>query len=191
MSEKKRDYSEYIRVFVELQKFKTKTIDNEKDEKKLRKLIQDWTNHVSIGENLLTAFCLKHQRKIPVFSDYPFIVKYQYEFVPGHSNHGEGDLLLKDENERYLVVEVKYIDHSVSGRNQTVKRRKKRRKVEEQVEKNVLKVRELFPTTDVKGLVLTNETIPYELREKFEEYKQQKTLAGRYNNLGKFLKNED
>lgn len=175
--EKKKGIIDRISLFLYFEKVKIVTIDNKKDEKYLRKMIQANTNFLCRDEDLLLAFCLKHQRKIPVFADYPFIVKYHYEFVPGRSQDGEGDLLLKDENERYLVVEAKYIDHTKTGRNQGNKRTKKRRKVEKQVEENLLETRSAYPDKEVQGFVLTNETIPVELSEKFEEYRQQKELS--------------
>ncbi len=80
---------------------------------------------------LLVNSAIPKNRKEKTLLKYRYILLYEWEIVPGMSQYGVGDLVFSDGNGNFAVMEVKHII-SRSGKNQSVKRRKARRKVKEQ-----------------------------------------------------------
>lgn len=58
--------------------------------------------------------------------DCPFVIDDEWDVLPGHTNHGRGDLVFTDGEGGFAVVEVKFIDNDRSGRTARVKRTKSR-----------------------------------------------------------------
>lgn len=141
----------------------------------LRRLIKDTTLPPCQNETLLVAFCMEHQKEIPILSDYPFIVEYEYVPDNGSTNPGKGDLILTNSIRNYLIVEVKYLTQA-TGKSAVNRRKYQRKKVKEQVTKYLDQFRLEFPTTLVDGLALTNEVLCKKLRDEFEVFKQLKII---------------
>ena len=150
----------------------------------LRRLIRVKTLRPSPNETLLLAFSLEHQQQIPIFSDFPFVVDYEYELKQGLMNHGKGDLILTNGNKKYLVVEAKHITQA-EGRNARARRRQQRNKVNEQVTFYLDKFLEKYPNADADGFALTNEILSEDLLEKYEIYRnrQEKIWSKRKKSL--------
>lgn len=86
-----------------------------------------------------------------VLPDFPFVVVYEWEEVPGRSQDGRGDLLFTDGQGRFAVVEVK----SILGSGQNTNRRTK---VEEQAARYKRAAQKRFDGT-VMALVYTDDPI--------------------------------
>ena len=110
------------------------------DDKKIRQLILS-AEHNN-GDLSRVKSIIKLQNKLlklgepknkaeQVLNDYPYIFAYEWHVFTRMSQYGVGDLVFTDDIGNYLVMEVKELSSS-SGRNQCVKRRKARRKVEAQ-----------------------------------------------------------
>ena len=80
------------------------------------------------------VFCMfKHENQEWLDQNFPFLVQFDYEVVPGFSQYGRGDVVFSDPaRNRLLVLQVQYLDHNTSGRSRKTKRTKKRLKVKEQ-----------------------------------------------------------
>lgn len=91
-------------------------------------------------------------RGAPLLPEYPYLVGWEWEVVPGFSQYGRGDLLFTDGAGRYVVVEVKSI---VTGN-----RNRKRNSVEEQAERYAELVSTVDPHAEsVESFVFTNDWI--------------------------------
>ncbi len=92
---------------------------------------------------------------------YPYVIDDEWEVVPGHTNHGRGDLVFTDGEGRFAVVEVKYIDLESIHRHGPTKRtsnRKKRRKVEDQAREYAAQLIPRLPAgAEVTAFIFTNE----------------------------------
>jgi len=67
--------------------------------------------------------------------EFPFLVDDEWEYMPGRTDMGRGDLVFTDGEGNFAVVEVKWVDGGTAGGRGTTRRaakRKKRRKVEDQ-----------------------------------------------------------
>jgi len=62
------------------------------------------------------------------------LVKREYEFYPGYSQYGKGDLLFSRGEDEYLLIETKYIDLDSSGHTACRRRTKHRKEVRVQAE---------------------------------------------------------
>ena len=95
-------------------------------------------------------------------SQYPYLIEYEWEVDPGHSNMGVGDLVFTDGDTEFAVVEVKFVDTMSSGRNKRNKRTKKRRQVEWQAYQYCQlyndRITQVIPDASVKGYFFTDET---------------------------------
>jgi hypothetical protein len=95
-------------------------------------------------------------------SEFPFAVASEWEFRPGFTHHGRGDLVSAVEYDtqheacRVLVVEVKNLD-SGSGPTAKKSRNHARKKVEEQMQASMNGWSKLHPNEEVNGAVYTSE----------------------------------
>jgi hypothetical protein len=72
---------------------------------------------------------------------FPYLYKYEWEYIKGFSNLGAGDLVFSsdrysDESTSYLVVEVKYLTEE-TGKTARTKRNKAKAKCEQQLENSI------------------------------------------------------
>lgn len=90
--------------------------------------------------------------------DFPFVIDDEWEFEPGHTNEGRGDLIFTDAQGRFAVVELKYIDNTRSGATARKKRTKDRSKVVEQAQDYASKLWQLHQyDTVIDAYSFTNE----------------------------------
>ena len=95
---------------------------------------------IKLQTRLLKSSEKAKSRKEEILVKYRYIIGHEWEVVVGMSQYGVGDLLFTDGKDNYLVMEVKNLS-PYSGKNQSVKRRKSRRKVEQQTEYYMSKYR--------------------------------------------------
>ena len=114
---------------------------------------KDWDHN---DEFLLKRrFVSESSKLLPGF---PFVVDDEWEFEPGHTNEGRGDLIFTDGEGRFAVVELKYMDNNRSGPTARKKRTKDRGKVVEQAQDYALKLWRLHQhDTVVEAYSYTNE----------------------------------
>lgn len=86
-----------------------------------------------------------------VLPDFPFVVDYEWEEVPGRSQDGKGDLLFTDGAGNFAVVEVK----SILGSGQNTNRRTK---VETQADRYLRVARSRYGET-VRAFVYTDDPV--------------------------------
>ena len=98
-------------------------------------------------------------------SEFPFAVAAEWEYCPGFSNLGRGDLAFASEWVQYdteheacrvLVVEVKHLN-SGSGHTAKASRTHARGKVEEQMRRSMRAWSKTHPNDEVFGAVYTSE----------------------------------
>lgn len=96
--------------------------------KQLKKLDQIWRHIIftlpvvdNMNEFLITKFLLKFQKKIDPLNKYPYIFGYEYPLDPAQSDKGKIDLIMVNNDDKYLITEVKYI----SDRNGPTARKKR------------------------------------------------------------------
>ncbi len=77
------------------------------------------------SESALVAY-LKRSGILEAFGF--FLLREEWEVIPGHSQYGKGDMLYADGRGRFVVVEVKYLDPP--GRGSSAKRRRGRKRTE-------------------------------------------------------------
>ena len=94
-----------------------------------------------------------------ILMKYPFVYDYEWFVEKNYSNMGRGDIVLTDGKNNFLIIEFKYIDKSLIGRTQRVKRTRKRKEVKEQATfyKNAFK--KLNPGAKCTAMAYTNEGI--------------------------------
>jgi len=129
------------------------------EDKRLRDLILSTDKNIALclnGDFTVVQSIIKRQsellkglekpnnRKEEILIKYCYIFYHEWEVVKGMSQYGVGDLVFTDSKDNFLVMEVKKLS-SFSGRNQSVKRRKARRKVEEQTKKYMSSFRTKHP----------------------------------------------
>jgi len=113
-------------------------------------------------EKEIEQYILINQIDLKIFQDYPYIIEYQYMLEPPHSQMGKGDLIFTDGNNRFLVVEVKFLRQSSpinSGRTTRVRNRNSRRHLESQVIKYGKHFLTLFPNSEVRVIGSTNQNL--------------------------------
>jgi len=79
------------------------------------------------------------------------VIAKEWHVVPGFSQFGIGDLLMRRDN-LIRAVECKWVDFSNSGRNACTKRTHKRKKVKEQALLYAAFAKLHFPMMNVKGV---------------------------------------
>ena len=115
---------------------------------------KDWDDNDEF--KLKRRLVLASAELLPAF---PFLVDDEWDVVPGHTNHGRGDLVFTDGEGSYAVVEVKFIDLGRSGHTARVKRTKSRGLVVEQARKYARVVaRRESATGIVVAYTFTNES---------------------------------
>lgn len=130
----------------------------------LKKSAESWKS--IIAKEIHEAKCdwEKILSKLPELQNYPYIFDYEweiYEYVEGKKNTvGKGDLIFTDEEDNYLIVELKYLDLNEPGKTARTRRTNKRKKNLEQTEKYM----KLFQVVQkgaktILGLSITNEKI--------------------------------
>jgi len=145
-----------------------------------RRIIRNISNRPCSDENLLTAFFVRYQKKIPPINKYPYIFRYEYEVNPGYSNHGKGDLIFTDGKNNFCIVEIKFLTEK-SGRNYCVKRTQKRKKVRWQERYYKSCFQKKNPTDKVESCHLTNDLFKHklELGRLFQKFKEEKEAIWR------------
>jgi hypothetical protein len=132
-----------------------------------RKEIMDRARRRVTGLPMTAEFVL-FQSLLDNFSDskYPFAIEAEWEFVPGLTHLGRGDLVFSSKKDvcyqtkhdpcRVLVVEVKNM-HPGSGRTAQVSRTKARKKVRDQMRQAMYAWSQRHPNDEVYGAVYTND----------------------------------
>lgn len=89
---------------------------------------------------------------------FPLVVDDEWEFVPGQTNHGRGDLVFTDGKGAFAVVEVKFIDLGRTGKTARKKRTDSRGKVVEQALRYAnIAVERYAASQPVRAFTYTNE----------------------------------
>ena len=102
---------------------------------------------------------------LQLLPDYPFLIDDEWEYEPGQTNEGRGDLVFTDGTGRFAVVEVKYLvlnengsTAGTKGRTRRGRNTKKRRKVEGQARDYADKLRaKLGDAQSVEAYYFTND----------------------------------
>ena len=94
-----------------------------------------------------------------ILMKYPFIYDYEWFVEKNYSNMGRGDIVLTNGKNEYLIIEFKYIDKSLIGRTQRVKRTRKRKEVKEQALFYKNSFKKLNPNAKCIAIAYTNEGI--------------------------------
>ena len=114
---------------------------------------QNWDDS---GEFSLKRKLIENSHQL--LPDFPYIIDDEWEVESGRSDRGVGDLIFTDSQGNFAIVEVKWINNQATGKTASVKRTKKRRKVENQA----IKYAQIYSTKDfVKTAypyIFTNET---------------------------------
>jgi len=101
---------------------------------------------------------------------YPLLIDNEWEAEPNRNQEGKGDLLFADGEDRFAVVEVKWIDEDNSGPTTRKSRNKKRNKVKEQAADYTHALAQLLQTfTQIEGYWFTNECERPKLAKKLPE----------------------
>lgn len=101
-------------------------------------------------------------------SEFPYAVEAEWDFEPGQTHKGRGDLVFASiPAARFsvphppcciLVIEIKCLT-TATGKTARTRRRKSRRKVEDQIERSMRGWRTCHPGDKVVGAVITNDTL--------------------------------
>eukprot|EP01028_Stygiella_incarcerata_P006535 TRINITY_DN2668_c1_g3_i1.p1 TRINITY_DN2668_c1_g3~~TRINITY_DN2668_c1_g3_i1.p1 ORF type:complete len:672 (+),score=181.94 TRINITY_DN2668_c1_g3_i1:362-2377(+) len=104
------------------------------DEESLAKrdtVIRQYLAHVASSGDEKASVALAFTNSDDVLRKWPFIYQYEWEFIPGHSNDGKGDIVLTNGN-MFLAVETQYLT-SRSGSTMCTKRTQKRKEIRERL----------------------------------------------------------
>lgn len=147
--------------------------------KELSPQLKKWVLSEAISNNLnefyLIKFLLLKQSYIKTLQHYHYLIAYEWKVeLPGGKllRPDVGDLVFMDEYNRFLVVEVKYIDEKASGYIARKKRNQRRNKVCEQAIKYAGLFKIMFPWSVVLKGAFTNASLPEELSVKFKKYRK-------------------
>lgn len=92
----------------------------------------------------------------------PRLVTKDWWVIPGHSQHGVGDLVFTSRNKKiYMVMEFKWLDFQKTGKTASSRRNNKRRIVVEQAQKYANIWQEKHPDTTVRWAAVTNERVVF------------------------------
>lgn len=110
------------------------------------------------GEFILLQKLIKGSIKNDIIAKYPYVYDYEWEVVSSSSQYGKGDLILTDGKDNFKIIECKYIGHG-----NRANRRKKRRDLENQVEKYVDVFKEIHKEAkNVTGVGFTETEFNFE-----------------------------
>ena len=136
---------------------------NEKELKKYDKHVRQEIHYRSQrpcdGETVLMAFIVKHQNEFSELVNYPYLLEFEYDVIPGRTDIGRGDLIFTDGVNNYLILETKFLTESTGDTARTA-RRKQRRRVEEQAPKYCHYFKIKYPKANANYHIITTETFP-------------------------------
>ena len=112
------------------------------------------------SEYTLRVYIIKNRHEIDIIKNYPYIYDYEYYVFPPYSQYGMGDLIFTNGEEKYLIVELKYLTQR-SGKTARTSRRKHRNKVLEQAFSYGTIFKRHNPGANVSALAVTNENLAY------------------------------
>jgi hypothetical protein len=152
--------------------------------KKLSPQLKKWVLSEAISDNqnelYLIKFLFLNQNNIKTLQYYPYLIAYEWKANIPQSERLQphvGDLVLMDENNRFLVVEVKYIDTISTGDVARKKRNQRRNKVCKQAMKYGELFKRMFPWAVVIKGAFTNESLEEKLFLKFKNYRKTEEKA--------------
>ncbi|MHA1124885.1 MAG: hypothetical protein ACTSO7_06555 [Candidatus Heimdallarchaeota archaeon] len=147
----------------------------QKYDKQVRKEIYLRVQRPVDEETVLMSFIVSHQKHIPTLCDFPYLLEFEYEIIPGKSNLGRGDLLFSDGENNFLIVETKYLKKKTTGKtkNKNTTRRKQRRKAEKQVIEYSHDLKNKYPQAKTNSLIIYDETLEPPIHKLFLKYQQE------------------
>jgi len=101
--------------------------DYENLDKIWREIIIKMSITQNMNEFILMKFLVTHQNEFEVFTEYPYILGWEFPLGPEQSHFQKFDLIFHDGKENYPIVETKYIKRS-GGRTARTRRRHQRKK---------------------------------------------------------------
>lgn len=152
--------------------------------KKLSPQLKKWVLSEAKSDNsnelCLMKFMLLNQNYIKTIQHYSYLIAYEWkvnlpqtELLQPHV----GDLVFMDENNRFLVIEIKCIDTISSGDVARKKRNQRRNKVCKQAMKYGELFKMMFPWAVVLKGAFTNESLEEKLSVKFKNYRKTQEKA--------------
>lgn len=152
--------------------------------KKLSPQLKKWVLSEARSDNpnelYLIKFMFLNQNRIKTLYYYPYLIAYEWKVKLPQSELLQphvGDLVLMDENNRFLVIEFKYIDTISSGDIARKKRNQRRNKVCKQAMKYGELFKMMFPWAVVLKGAFTNESLEEKLSLKFKNYRKTEEKA--------------
>jgi hypothetical protein len=131
-------------------------------DQKLRELISNDHSEIHTKPQLIKEFVQDSFNLLPQF---PYLFLYDWDVIPGHSQHGKGDLVFADGKGNFAIVQVKYLDFSNTGSTGSSRRTKHRQNLKKQTRRYTEALPEhlkhtnnnLFDIKDIKGYFYTND----------------------------------
>eukprot|EP01129_Flabellula_baltica_P006327 TRINITY_DN235_c0_g1_i2.p1 TRINITY_DN235_c0_g1~~TRINITY_DN235_c0_g1_i2.p1 ORF type:complete len:256 (+),score=25.77 TRINITY_DN235_c0_g1_i2:315-1082(+) len=121
-----------------------------------RSFIENNVWHIDEEFKVCQQFVCKVSKEL--FPEYPYVFAYEWGVSDvGHTQDGKGDIVLYDGDQRFLVVEVKYIAER-TGKTARTRNRTHRRTGEDQVAKYTRIWQSRYPQYEVEGVLHTNQS---------------------------------
>ena len=150
--------------FLLLQKIISSHLYSQEDDCILKESAESWKSIIS--KEIYEHKCdwEKVLSKLPELQNYPYVFDYEweiYEYTKGKKKIvGKGDLIFTDEEDNYLIVELKYLDLYESGKTASTRRTHKRKKNLKQTKKYMKLFQNLHSEAKtILGLSITNDKI--------------------------------